>query len=124
MDITTVGAYVALGLAVLKVIEFFRDRNPKLSLQPLLRGSAEIGNDLLLFNASKVPARVYYYELIWVKPKRLTRVLGLRREEIGREFSLEDNTADITIDGLSLAELNFSGMTILIGAMTLGTISI
>jgi hypothetical protein len=108
MDITTFGAYVALGLAGLKVLEFFRDRKPVLSVEPLLRGSAEIGNDLLLLNSSKVPACIYYYELMWVKPKFLTRRFGLMREEVGYEFSLEDNTADITIDGYSIATLNFS----------------
>jgi hypothetical protein len=108
MDLTTAGTLVAFGLAALKVLEFFRDRKPKLSVEPLLRGSPEVGNDLLLLNSSKVPACVYYYELIWVKPKFLTRRFGLRREEVDCEFSLEDNTTDITIDGYSLTTLNFS----------------
>jgi len=108
MDVTTFGAYVALGLAGLKVLEFFRDRKPTLSVEPLLRGSVELGNDLLIMNSSKVPAHVYYYELIWVTPKFLTRRFGLRRKEVSYEFSLEDNTADITIDGYSLETLNFS----------------
>ncbi|UFS77058.1 hypothetical protein LPB73_06660 [Tardiphaga sp. 37S4] len=108
MDIATLGSYVALVLAGLKVLEFFRDRKPKLSIETLLRGSVEMGNDILLFNSSKIPARVYYYELIWMKPKRVTRWLGLRREQIGYQFSLEDSTADISVDGYSLATLNFS----------------
>lgn len=109
MDITTIGSYVALGLAGLKVLEFFRDRKPKLSVEPLLRGSAEVGNDLLLLNSSKVAACIYYYELIWMKPSFLTKHFGLRREVVGYEFSLEDSATDITIDGFSLTTLNFSG---------------
>lgn len=108
VDLNTFGSYVAFGLAALKVLEFFRDRKPKLSLEALLRGHTELGHDLLLINSSKVPACIYYYELIWVQPRRLTRYVGLFRKEVGYGFSLEDNLADVKVDGYSTATLNFS----------------
>jgi hypothetical protein len=80
IDLNTAGSLVAFGLAILKVLEFFRDRKPKLSIEALLRGHEELGNDLLLINSSKVPACVYYYELVWVKPRRLTRWFGFFRK--------------------------------------------
>jgi hypothetical protein len=108
MDLITFGSYVALGLAALKVAEFFRDRKPKISVVRMLRGSSEVGNDLLLTNASKVPATIYYYELISLEPSLLTRYLGLRRKDVSYEFSLEDRLCDITIDGHSHYILNFA----------------
>ena len=110
IDLNTFGSLVAFGLAVLKVLEFFRDRKPKLKLEAMLRNHVELGNDLLLINSSKVPACVYYYELIWLKPRRITRWFGLYRKEVGYEFTLEDNLADLKIDGYSTATLNFSGI--------------
>jgi hypothetical protein len=108
MDLITFGSYVALGLAALKVAEFFRDRKPKISVVRMLRGSSEVGNDLLLTNASKVPAAIYYYELIWLKPSLLTKYLGLRRKHMSYEFSLADELCNISIDGYSHSILNFS----------------
>jgi hypothetical protein len=60
IDLNTAGSLVAFGLAILKVLEFFRDRKPKLSLEVILRGHQELGNDLLIINSSKVPACIYY----------------------------------------------------------------
>jgi hypothetical protein len=108
MDIVALGSYVALGLAALKVAEFFGDRKPKISVVRMLRGSSEVGNDLLLTNASKVPAALYYYELIWLEPHFFTRYLGLRRKRVANEFTLEDQLCDITIDGNSHYVLNFA----------------
>ena len=108
MDLITFGSYVALGLAALKVVEFFRDRKPKISVVTMLRGSVQYGNDLLLMNASKVPATLYYYELIWLEPSLITKYLGLRRKHVSYEFSLEDELCNITIDGHSHEVLNFS----------------
>lgn len=108
MDLVTFGSYVALGLAALKVAEFFRDRRPKVSVVRMLRGSSEVGNDLLLTNASKVPAAIYYYELIWLEPSLLTKYLGLRRKRVSYEFTLADELCNISIDGHSHEILNFS----------------
>jgi hypothetical protein len=108
MDITTFGSYVALGLAGLKVLEFSRDRKPKIYVEKIFRGVADLGHDLILLNSSKVPANVYYYDLIWVKPSFLTKCFGFRRKIVSHEFSMEDNTCDIRIDGQSQAVINFS----------------
>ena len=108
MNLATFGAYVALILAVFKVAEFFRDRKPKVSVIRMLRGISDLGHDLLLTNASKVPATIYYYELIWLEPSILTKCFGFRRKHVGYEFSLEDNLCDISIDGYSHYMLNFS----------------
>jgi hypothetical protein len=63
---------------------------------------------LLLTNASKVPAAIYYYELVWLEPRLLTKYLGLKRKHVSYEFSLEDQLCDISVDGHSHEILNFS----------------
>jgi hypothetical protein len=64
MDITTFGSYVALGLAGLKVLEFSRDRKPKIYVEKIFRGVADLGHDLILLNSSKVPSEMRL-EFVW-----------------------------------------------------------
>ena len=108
MDLNTVGSLVAFGLAFLKLLEFFRDRKPTLAVVAMLRGIADVGNDLILTNSSKVPASIYYFELVWAKRSPLGKDIALGRKELRTEFTLEDGPCNITVDGYSTYLLNFS----------------
>jgi len=74
--LSIVGTLVAIVLAAIRGYEFLRDRRPKLSVIARLTTSEEEGNDLILLNNSKMPANIYYFDLVLAK-----------RSLLGKNFS-------------------------------------
>jgi hypothetical protein len=77
--LSIVGTSVASVLAAIRGYEFFRDRRPRLSVVTRLTTSEQEGNDLILLNNSRVPANIYYFDLVWAKPGFLGKNVGLGR---------------------------------------------
>ena len=103
------GTCVAIVLAGIRGYEFFRDRRPKLSVIACLTSNEEIGNDLILLNSSKVPANIYYFDLVWAKRSFLGKNVGLGRRLLWEHYSLDGDTCDITVPPHEQTSLNFSG---------------
>jgi len=81
---------VSTVLVGVRGYEFFRDRRPKLSMVACLTSCEEIGNDLTLLNISKVPAKIYYYDLVWAKRSFLGKNVKLGRRVLRTYSPLED----------------------------------
>jgi hypothetical protein len=102
------GTAVSTVLACVRGYEFFRDRRPKLSLISRLCSWDELGNDLVLLNSSKIPANIYYYELVWAKRSFLGKNIKLGRRILSKHSPLEEDLCDITVPPHQQATLNFS----------------
>lgn len=97
------GAVVATGLAVLRLVEFVRDRSPQLRVSTIWRGDPEAGNDVLIINAGKTPLCVYRFSLVWAEPRwfRMPKVMET-------EFDLEDDFSKIEVAPFSSHRLHFN----------------
>jgi len=63
----TVALVISGALAVIRVYEFVRDRWwLGLYVKTSLTSDADIGNTVVVLNASGTPANVYYFDLVWV----------------------------------------------------------
>jgi hypothetical protein len=100
-------AALSTFLGVLRCIEFFLDRRPKISAYTALTSLPEIGNTITLVNTSKTPANIYWFELVWVKPGVLYRFVPFLRRVESSETPLTDQYADIAIGAHSRYDLVF-----------------
>jgi hypothetical protein len=105
--IAIAGFVLAVALAVLRLFEYFRDRRPRLRIVVNLTSSAEIGNDIVLLNASKVPAGIWAMDLVWVKAGFFGKRHSLFRKVINNEYS-PDDYCNITVGAHSQHTLSFS----------------
>ena len=78
--LTIGGAITAYVLAALRAVEFFQDRRPRLTIVTSLTSDHEIGNTVTLLNASKVPANIWHFSLVWVKPGTLQKYFRIFRK--------------------------------------------
>lgn len=98
------GAVVATGLALVRLVEFYRDRSPQLRVTCMWRGTAEAGNDLLIMNAGRTPLSIYYFSLVWAKPRWLRSP-----KLIETEFDLEDDFSSIDVPPFTSYRQHFNG---------------
>ena len=101
-------ASLATVLGLLRCFEFFQDRRLKLHRVVQLTSGEDVGNVIRVTNASKVPANVCYYELVWVKPHPLHRLAPLFRKVEMEEPPVEYDGCDITIEPYSQYALTFT----------------
>jgi hypothetical protein len=73
-----------------------------------LTGDEDIGNTIRITNTSKVPANIYYFELVWVKPHRSHRLVPLFRKAEMDESPLEHQGCNITVEPYSQYPLTFT----------------
>jgi hypothetical protein len=69
--ISIVGATVAVGLAMIKVYEFVSGILVRITAEPWLTSSEDIGNTIVLLNKSSVPVCISYFDLVWIQPRSL-----------------------------------------------------
>jgi hypothetical protein len=100
------GFFLALCLAIIRMIEFFRDRAPRLRIVTRLTSDEQEGNDIILLNASTIPANVYQLDLVWAKLGPFGKNCGVGRRVIRSEYS-DDNFANVTVPSHSQHPLNF-----------------
>src|SRR5262245_25608376 len=93
--IAIAGFGISLVLAIIKFLEYSRT---KVSLKStyIWRGSAEIGNSVLIMNESTLPVCIYNYEIV---AKKVNSVVCL--------VDNEDSFSVIKIEALSAYELTF-----------------
>jgi hypothetical protein len=108
LSLSIVGTSVALVLAAIRVCEFFRDRRPKLSVVARLTSCEVEGNDMIVLNNSKVPANIYYFDLVWAKQGFLGKNVGLGRRFLNEQDPLGGDPCDITVPPHQQYSLNFS----------------
>lgn len=108
---TSASAYAALLatiLGVLRVVEFYLDRRPKIIALVSLTSLPELGNTIALINKSKTPANIYYYELVWATPGYIQRYLPFFRKIGSTESPFTHEYADITIGPHARYDLTFT----------------
>lgn len=97
------GAAVATGLGLLRLWEFYRDRSPQLKVTSMWRGDPDAGNDVLIINAGRTPLSIYYFSLVWAKPRWF-----LSPKAMETEFDLEDDFSKIEVAPFSSHRLHFN----------------
>jgi len=104
------GAILATGLAVFRVWELYRDRRPNLRLVAGLTSDPHEGHSLTLLNASKIPAGIWCYDLVWTKagPLRRRLPIGIRVEH--EESPLGHDTCNIKVEAHGQYSLEFRGL--------------
>jgi hypothetical protein len=105
--VSVYAALLATILGVLRAVELFLDRRPKIIALVALTSLPDIGNTITLVNKSKTPANIYYYELVWVTPGYLQRYIPVLRRVGSTESPLTHEHADITIGAHSRYDLSF-----------------
>jgi hypothetical protein len=97
-----------LGL-VLRIFDLARGWRLGLSIKAMLRGAPEIGNDIVVLNASDKPVNIYYLDLAWVERRWPGwQIPGFRRFAYSVSPD-EDNFCNITVPAHGQQTLSFSG---------------
>ena len=113
MDPAIVIALLSLSisavLALVRLYEFVRDRSPHLSAITRLTSDPDIGNEVTLLNASKVPANIYHYDLVRAHRSPLGKNWRIGRKVVGVEFDLEGDNVHVTVDAYSQTIIPFTG---------------
>jgi hypothetical protein len=108
-NVTGIGGLVlAAPLAGLRIYEFFKDRAPRLSVLVELSDDANTGNTITLLNASKIPANILYFDLIWVQRGPFGKNIRLGRKITRENEPLEGETCNITVGPHSQRALVFA----------------
>jgi hypothetical protein len=103
-----VGLILSLILGAIQIYQFVRGSRLDLSAISNLTSDPEIGNDILVQNASGTPASVYYLDLAWVKPTgRFWRPHWLRKIE-SSDSPLLDSYCNIPIPPHGQKSFHFS----------------
>jgi hypothetical protein len=69
--LSIVGTTVAVILAIIKGYEFFSGLWPRITAEPRLTSSEEVGNTIVLLNKSSIPANISFFDLAWVERQTL-----------------------------------------------------
>jgi len=108
-DLASIGGLaLAAPLAVLRLYEFWWDRGPRLSILCDLCSDEEIGNTITLLNASKIPANIHYFDLVWLRRGPFGKRLRIWSGYVRDESPLEGEVANITVPAHSQCSLHFS----------------
>ena len=106
--IALVALVISVLLAVVRIYEFARSRWWRgLSVKSALTSLPEIGNDVIILNASATPANIYYFDLVWV-PRSLGFRMRIFRKIVRDESPLEADYCNITVSPHGQATLPFS----------------
>lgn len=77
------GTVLSTALAAIKIWEVARDRL-KLTASYSIAGDPKVGNEIIIYNTSKTPALITYWELMWAD-RRLGWTLSERMETYPNE---------------------------------------
>jgi hypothetical protein len=99
--------FISAVLALLRIYEFIVDRRPKLTAITSLATLPEIGNTITLLNASKIPANIWYFELVWTEAGRLQKYFKLFRKVVSEDSPLDHEGCNITVPPHSQYSLEF-----------------
>jgi len=79
MDQGTLALVISAILAAIRVYEFVCSWRLGLSVKPALTSDPEIGNDIVVLNASNTPANIYFLDLVWLDRRWFRRLPGFRK---------------------------------------------
>lgn len=96
------GAALSTILAAVKIWEIWRTRR-RIEYSYNFAGLAEVGNEIIIRNLSATPIIISYWELVWLKKRRL----GLRKQEI-RRIAPESDFSDSHVAAHSSYVLRFA----------------
>lgn len=97
MDNGTAALAISGILALIRIHEFVRSLPLGLSIKPTLRSDPEMGNDILVLNASSNPVNIYYLDLAWVERRWSGWNLPAFRKVVESTSPLDVDYCDITI---------------------------
>jgi hypothetical protein len=97
MDNGTAALAISGILALIRIHEFVRSLPLGLSIKPTLKSDPEMGNDILVLNASSNPVNIYYLDLVWVERRWSGWNLPAFRKVVESTSPLDVDYCDITI---------------------------
>lgn len=100
-------AFGAVMFAI-NVYTFVRDRRPNLRVISTFTGSTDVGHGITFLNNSKIPANVFYLELVWTRHRPIYRRLRPFRQVVSTPFSVEAELLDLTVPAFGQASMNFN----------------